>query len=83
MHSKLVHALHVHLHAVHFVCQDLHFVVLWSKEEEQLYDIIHAKDIIPPSDVDVLDIQKEAECRAKFQTKIYDVVIIAKGKIVV
>lgn len=65
------------------VSQDLHFVVLWSKEEEQLYDIIHAKDIIPPPEVDILDIQKEAECRAKFETKIYDVVIIAKGNILV
>lgn len=63
--------------------QDLHFIVLWSKQEEELYDIIHAKDIIPPPEVDVLDIKKEAECRAKFETKIYDVVIIAKGKILV
>ena len=60
-------------------CQDLFFVVLWSQEEEQMYDVIHAKDIIPPPEVDVLDVKEETECRAKFQTKIFDVIIIARG----
>lgn len=52
-----------------------------GQDEQDLIDTLPAKSIVPPDDMDVLDIQPSTSiCRAAFEGRFYTVKIIAKGK---
>ena len=59
-------------------CIDLHFVVLWLEEDDKLYDIIQAKQIV---ESDILSLEPELQCKAVYSGAAYDVKVIAKCKV--
>ena len=59
---------------------DLLFVVQWIEEHDTVYDVIQAKNIIPPDDLDILDVKPEVLCRTSYEGRFYKVKIVARGK---
>ena len=53
----------------------------WSDEaEDDLYDVVVARDIVPPDGRDVLEIQPGDCCKSVFMGRTYDVKVIEVGK---
>lgn len=51
----------------------------WIGDEEELYDVL-ARDIIPEVGSDVIDVVPGEKCRARFSGSVYDIKVIACGK---
>ncbi len=59
---------------------DLHFVVQWLDGcESPMYDTIQARDLVPPMEMDVLDVTEGVECQARFNQRFYRIRVIASG----
>lgn len=50
---------------------DLNFFIKWLDDQEDLYDVLPARDVKPHSDMDVLDLMPGEQCQALFRNKLY------------
>lgn len=58
------------------------FLINWLEEDDpNLYDIVPSKDVVPPEDVDVLDIKRDTVCRVSYSGMYYKAKIIQQGEI--
>ena len=62
-------------------CADLWFVVKWTEEEKELFDVLAAKDI-SVSGKDVCDVVEGDVGEGKFGKGWYPVRILGKGEVV-
>ena len=62
-----------------YVFTDLFFLVEWM-EHDTMYDVIQAKNIVPPDDMDILDVKPGVTCRTSYEGRCYKVKIVARGK---
>ena len=51
------------------------------RNEQDLYDTIPAKDIVPPPETERLDVVVGTKCQAQYEGAMYDVEIIARGEL--
>ena len=63
-----------------FCLSDLYFLVLWHDDEDRMYDVISAKEVVI-ADGDKLALQKGAMCKALFKGKEYDAEVVGSGKL--
>ena len=54
-------------------------MVNWT-EDEDLFDVIAAKELVPPEDSDILDVEPGMLCRVMYQSKFYPAKVIESGK---
>lgn len=61
---------------------DTYFCVNWlEKGEEDCFDVVPSKDIIPPEGVDVLDVNAGYVCRVSYSGRFYKAKVIDRGMI--
>ena len=59
---------------------DLYFLIKWlDDQEEDLYDVLPARDVKPHNDTDVLDLMPGEQCQAFFLNKLYGGKVVANG----
>ena len=58
---------------------DLYFLIKWLDQEEDLYDVLPARDVKPHDDTDVLDLMPGERCQAFFLNKLYGGKVVANG----
>ena len=62
---------------MHFI--DTYYLIKWE-EEDGLYDVIPAKDIVPPNNCnDILEVIPGMVCRILFDGKYYGATVINTG----
>ena len=59
---------------------DLFFLVQWIEERDTIYDVIQAKNTVPPDDLDILDVKPGVMCQTSYEGRFYKVKIFACGK---
>ena len=62
-----------------FVLVGLYFFVQWVDENE-MYDVVPSKHIIPPEGEDVAELVPGQRCQAVLGTVSYDVRLVASGE---
>ena len=62
-----------------YFCVEKYFLVNWTADED-LFDVIAAKEVVPPEDHDILDVKAGMICRVMYQSKFYPAKIIESGK---
>ena len=58
---------------------DTYYLIKWLEEDEDLYDVIAAKDVVPPEDCDILDVTPGMICRIMFNSKFYAAKVVTSG----
>lgn len=54
----------------------------WLEEsEDDMYDVVHCKNMEPPDNTDILDVKSGAICRAVYSRKFYRVKVVESGEL--
>lgn len=60
---------------------DTFFLINWLDEvEDDLYDVVPSKNIVPPEDMEILDVAPGTICRAAYSGQFYKAKIVDRGK---
>lgn len=57
---------------------DLHFLVKWCEDEEQLYDVLPSRDVRLPDGVNPED-STQVICEAKYKGSFFPVQVLSSG----
>lgn len=59
---------------------DTFFLINWLDEEDpNLYDVVAAKLVVPPEEVNILDVTPEMVCRVSYSGEFYKAQVIDRG----
>ena len=59
---------------------DKHFLINWlDEEDEDLYDVVPSKAVVPPDGINILDVDAGAFCRVAFSGQYYRAKVIDSG----
>lgn len=58
-----------------------YFLINWLNEgEENLFDVVASKSVVPPDGVDILDVSINTECRVSFSGQFYKARVVDYGE---
>lgn len=49
-------------------------------EEDEMYDVVSSKNIVPPEGESILDVGVDSACRALYKNEYYRAVVVNRGK---
>ena len=61
-----------------YCISDIYFLINWIKEPD-LFDVVHSKSVVPPDDMNILDIIPGVVCKVAYSGQFYQAKVIAVG----
>ena len=60
---------------------DTYFLINWlDEEEDDLFDVVSAKSVVPPEGTDILSLMPYTVCRVGYEGQFYRAQVIERGK---
>ena len=71
----------IYLPCIYCVLVDIFFLVNWLEDEENdLYDVVPSKSVVPPENTNIIDVKPGSVCRVAYSGQFYKAKVIQCGK---